>query len=1135
MSTLRVFRRDYSIALATKDSILEFKYTSSPTESSRNVSSTRCLVEFAPRSPPSLEGYRLLGEGWGTLGLISLNNDVFICVATGSSRAATPRPGENVLRIDNVDFYCLNRLDYEHGEDYQSTTRFAAEDLVHDNIEDKEMVTDHPFLALKTLLGDGSFYYSLDFNLTDHLQDRSSSSAAFDIDNLNEDMLWNSYMIAPLLLFRSRLSKHERDSLDASRILTLVIRGFAGTLTIPASTLKVPQLRSNMPSTLTVISRLSSRRAGTRFNSRGIDDDGNVANFVETETILRSPTGVTFSYVQARGSVPVFWEQAPGLIPGQQKIDISRSFDATKYAFDKHFEALELKYGAVHIINLLSESKPGEYGLSAQFRKHVSRRTQSRENEGAMSADHHLQMTEYDFHAETKGPLGYEASSQIRYLINVSLDGFGYFLAEDPPYEKSNETRRSDPRIILQQEGVFRTNCLDCLDRTNLIQTNISLMVLGNFLHQLGTDTAAEIRMRHSSLWADNGDALSRIYAGTGALKSSFTRHGKMSLAGAFADARKSATRLYVNTFGDKARQNTIDVLMGRLANQVPVDLYDPLNDIVSAELERRVDEYTSSKNIRIWVGSFNVNGRSDGAMADLSSWLFALREKDGDSPSVVVVAFQEIVELSPQQIMSTDPEPRMIWENAVKDCLNAHAHQYNTKNYVLLRSGQLVGTALLVYVREDAIHDIKNVEGSVKKTGLSGMAGNKGGCAIRLEFSNTRICFVTAHLAAGFANYDERNRDYATISNGLRFRYNRSIEDHDAIIWLGDFNYRIGAGDREVRQLIKKHEYGKLYENDQLNLQMIAGRTFPFYSEGLIQFPPTYKFDFGSDEYDTSEKARIPAWCDRILWKGTGLKQIHYCSADLKTSDHRPVFALFDCSISIVNEGQKDRLNRLLYDQRRTELRDAASQNLLLDSDDDEAADYTSPASGLPPASSDRHKWWLDRGCQVRSGLQPDAPGNIPDIIGKPNPFSGTGQPDWVNPQFLLGQESMLRPTPSLRSTGLDARPSSDMDREFQGRKTSKPEVPRKPAILVPRKPTPPTRKPVSPQHDGALSRGGFDRTKPVLPPRVPPSGTTNHTPIEEKVQSLRIGTDTPRTTNLLDDADNTLLQEWKPLSPGR
>jgi hypothetical protein len=102
-------------------------------------------------------------------------------------------------------------------------------------------------------------------------------------------------------------------------------------------------------------------------------------------------------------------------------------------------------------------------------------------------------------------------------------------------------------------------------------------------------------------------------------------------------------------------------------------------------------------------------------------------------------------------------------------------------------------------------------------QTGLSGMAGNKGGCAIRFEYSNTRICFVTAHLAAGFANYDERNRDYETIYHGLRFQRNRSIESHDAIIWLGDFNYRIGLGNQSVRELVVRKDYQKLYDNDQV------------------------------------------------------------------------------------------------------------------------------------------------------------------------------------------------------------------------------------------------------------------------------------------------------------------------------
>ena len=102
-------------------------------------------------------------------------------------------------------------------------------------------------------------------------------------------------------------------------------------------------------------------------------------------------------------------------------------------------------------------------------------------------------------------------------------------------------------------------------------------------------------------------------------------------------------------------------------------------------------------------------------------------------------------------------------------------------------------------------------------KTGMSGMAGNKGAVAIRMDYANTRICFVTAHFAAGFANYDERNRDYHTISHGLRFQRNRSIEDHDAIIWLGDFNYRIGLSDHKVRQLIKAGDLDTMYQNDQV------------------------------------------------------------------------------------------------------------------------------------------------------------------------------------------------------------------------------------------------------------------------------------------------------------------------------
>lgn len=213
-------------------------------------------------------------------------------------------------------------------------------------------------------------------------------------------------------------------------------------------------------------------------------------------------------------------------------------------------------------------------------------------------------------------------------------------------------------------------------------------------------------------------------------------------------------------------------------------------------------------------------------------------------------MGFQEIVELSAQQIMNSDPTRKQQWENAIKRTLNTRAKETGRERYVLLRSGQLVGAALCIFVKASVLPKIKNVEGSVKKTGLSGIAGNKGAVAIRMEYASTQLCFVTAHLAAGFANYDERNRDYATIHHGLRFQRNRGIDDHgkfnstqrqiilifflDTVIWMGDFNYRIGLSHERAMDLVKQQDLEKLYENDQV--------CQPPPILGFIYSPPTVK-----------------------------------------------------------------------------------------------------------------------------------------------------------------------------------------------------------------------------------------------------------------------------------------------------
>jgi synaptojanin len=200
----------------------------------------------------------------------------------------------------------------------------------------------------------------------------------------------------------------------------------------------------------------------------------------------------------------------------------------------------------------------------------------------------------------------------------------------------------------------------------------------------------------------------------------------------------------------------------------------------------------------------------------------------------------------------------------------------------------------------------------------MKGMAGNKGAIATRLEYGATSICFVTAHLAAGHSSVDQRNIDYYTIDHGLHFGGHRSISDHDLVFWASDSNYRINLSNEEVRNLIAEKRWDTLHENDQLNLGMIAGEIFQHYNEGTINFPPTYKFDNGTDQYDTSEKQRIPAWTDRILFRGEGLKLLDYNSANLKMSDHRPVFASFYVQCRIVDDAKREQLAKDIYETRK-------------------------------------------------------------------------------------------------------------------------------------------------------------------------------------------------------------------------
>lgn len=146
-------------------------------------------------------------------------------------------------------------------------------------------------------------------------------------------------------------------------------------------------------------------------------------------------------------------------------------------------------------------------------------------------------------------------------------------------------------------------------------------------------------------------------------------------------------------------------------------------------------------------------------------------------------------------------------------------------------------------------------------------------------------------------------------------------VLDHEICVLNGDLNYRIDTMSTQgVVSLLKKGDLAKLLTRDQL---LMTRRRQPWHKmralrEGSITFAPTYKYDVGTDTYDSSEKRRVPAWCDRILYRGGDLiKQLSYRREELHLSDHRPVISEFEIRFrSISPETRKAKWVECLHDR---------------------------------------------------------------------------------------------------------------------------------------------------------------------------------------------------------------------------
>ena len=244
---------------------------------------------------------------------------------------------------------------------------------------------------------------------------------------------------------------------------------------------------------------------------------------------------------------------------------------------------------------------------------------------------------------------------------------------------------------------------------------------------------------------------------------------------------------------------------------------------------------------------------------------------------------------------------------------------------YHLLHTSALVGLFTCIFVKASIRSRISLLASGEVKRGLGGLHGNKGAIAVRFLVDSTSFCFVNCHLAAGQTHAHARHADVAAILDTAIFPVERDptlrvdafvpggdgslVLDHALCFLSGDLNYRIDTMSRDtVVAAVHAANLAKLLDRDQL---LVARRRIPTFrlrsfDESPISFAPTYKYDVGTDAYDSSEKKRSPAWCDRVLHRGNGrIRQLDYRRHEVRVSDHRPVSARFDASVKQVGRGR--------------------------------------------------------------------------------------------------------------------------------------------------------------------------------------------------------------------------------------
>jgi len=918
------------------------------------------------------------------LGMINIKETNFILYITSSDKAGQLK-GQDVFRITEVDFFEISdpkkqKVNNQEISDLKDGIKKLLKlgfyysfgvDLTSSQEYQSRILSDLKN-GIKSLFNNN--------NSTNMKQNKNfyikENASKFGISENIEENLRQIYLTScEKYFFNKNLYKKFLDPttntpLDPCFIIPIIC-GYFGTFTheIDGSVLY-----------FTLISRRSQNHCGTRYNTRGINDDGHVANYCESEQIVIYKNNL-LSFCQLRGSVPVFFQQ----IGFRAATDITRNRNLTIEAFSKHLAEMREDYNLIYFINLLNQTKKGEALIISNFEKQIKFR------KGNKSFRY------YYFDMQNECPR--DDYSKIDYLmqnLEIPLNIFQFFSEDLNTHE-----------ILKHQKGTTRTNCLDCLDRTNVIQTRISWLVLQKMLYYLNLNvqdifnkeekffylTNNKFKENFKDIWAENGDEISIQYAGTASTITTVTKTGGHNLMGIIQHGIATVSRIYQGSFEDYFKQECIDTFLQKNLNN------DFINPVIYNELSDKKEEFTKYMNFFVFVGNWNLAGKELENDINIINWLSSYKnnnlcpeeiEKENldinyseknkydlqnstnllilksnnafDNneenyckdiiksdvkdilPDFYILGFEEIVDLTSKNILLSSNQDK---KNKIKTKLsNVLKGMKGTENdsYQIVTEIDLIGIYLIIFAKTSIIKYIKNVDSQIIKTGFMGSIGNKGACLLRFNINDSKIAIACCHLSAGQEMYEARRSEITDVLNTSFKKYpSINFKDYDYYFFFGDLNSRINLdySNNLIEDIFNNHpktlngDFNKFLIYDQIKQYQKESSLILQMDEAPIKFSPTYKYVIGSNEYDKNKK-RIPSWTDRILFKKfSETSPLAYNKCLLSLSDHQPIYGVYRIKTEEINKDKRQKIVNQIIKEKAQNLKNHDKKNKFLSNDE--------------------------------------------------------------------------------------------------------------------------------------------------------------------------------------------------------